>query len=59
MYKPLSSSGIELITVSQKVRHKILYALARSVAMEQLAKRKTRQDAEQKKKAVKKTVIGS
>jgi hypothetical protein len=34
-----SSSNFRLIRISQKVRHTILYTLARSVALEQLVKK--------------------
>lgn len=49
------SSNIQLIGISQKVWHKILYSLARSVAVEQLAKRQNSAPAIQKKKGIKKS----
>ncbi|MFZ6024422.1 MAG: hypothetical protein ACOYVG_08225 [Bacteroidota bacterium] len=50
MIKIPSSSNIQLVGISQKVGHKILYALARSVAVEQLARQKNRLPFNQKKK---------
>jgi len=49
-----SSSHLQLIGISQKVWHKILYALGRSVAVEQLAKRKKTGLPVQQKKTGKK-----
>jgi hypothetical protein len=54
MIKISSSSNIQLVGLSQKVCHKILYALGRSVAVEQLAKQKTKHQSTQKKKNRKK-----
>lgn len=43
MIYSIPSSSVRLFRVSKKVRHKILFALGRSVAVEQLAKRKSLQ----------------
>lgn len=55
MIKISSSSGIQLVGLSQKVGHKILYALGRTVALEQLAKQEARHQSTPKKKTGKKT----
>jgi len=54
MIKISSTSNIQLVGLSQKVGHKILYALGRTVAVEQLAKKKTEQRITPKKKNGKK-----
>lgn len=55
MIKISSSTNIQLVGLSQKVGHKILYALGRTVALEQLAKQKAEHPFTPKKKKGKKT----
>jgi hypothetical protein len=53
-----TSSNLKLIGISQKVWHKILYAIGRTVAVEQLARQKSGTGPTQKKKNGKKTGKG-